>query len=83
MNIPVSIDGRILNGQHAEMRVRVEEDPQSTSGFIIYTWWKGSDGLGPNSAYEDRVESSRMVESYIAERGWTIAWQQASHEKKA
>ena len=75
MSIPVGRDGRVLNGNHSEMKVRVEEDPQSTSGYLIFRWWQGSGGLGPNSAYEDRVESTKLLEEYFKKTGWVVDWQ--------
>ena len=74
MSLPLNTDGRVLNGGYPEMRVRVEEDPQSTSGYLIYRWWRGSNGLGPNSSHEDRVESMKLVEQYFAGRDWKIVW---------
>jgi hypothetical protein len=74
MSIPVGREGRVLNGNHPEMKVRVEEDPQSTSGYLIFRWWQGSDGHGPNFSFEDRVESRTMLETYFAKTGWVVEW---------
>jgi hypothetical protein len=74
MNIPLGIEGQVLNGTNPGMKVRVEEDPQSTSGYLIYRWWEGSGGLGPNAAFEDRVESRKLLEEYFAQAGWKLDW---------
>jgi hypothetical protein len=74
MNTPVRLDGHVLNGEHPDMWVRVDEDPQSTTGYLINRWWPGSTGHGRNSALEDRVESQKDVDAYFKKQGWIVEW---------
>jgi hypothetical protein len=76
MSIPVGRNGKVVNGQHPDMWVRVEEDPQSTTGYLINRWWKGSTGHGHNRAFEDRVESTKALDDYFARQGWQVEWQE-------
>jgi len=74
MSIPIGIEGRILNGEHLEMRVRVEDDSANTGGYLVYQWWSGSAGPNTNGAFDDWVESMEQLEEYFMETGWRIQW---------
>ena len=75
MNIPIGITGRIRNGEHADMHVRVEDDAASTGGYLVFQWWKDSDGPNPNGAFDDWVESIEQLDTYFGSTEWIIDWE--------
>jgi len=73
--IPIGVRGRVLNGQHPNMKIRVDDDVEDTGGFLIYQWWDGSNGPNEHGAFDDWVESRASLERYIANVGWTVEWE--------
>jgi hypothetical protein len=77
MSIPIGVVGKIRNGDHSEMCVRVEDDTKSTGGYLVYQWWKNSNGPNTGGAFDDWVESKQQLDEYFAATGWSIDWEQA------
>jgi len=78
ITIPFGIHGRVLNGDHPNMMIRVEDDAENTGGFLIYQWWDGSDGPNEHSAFDDWVESRAALEQYFAHKAWSVEWEKRS-----
>jgi hypothetical protein len=76
ITIPFGIHGRVLNGAHPNMMIRVEDDAKDTGGFFIYQWWDGSDGPNEHGAFDDWVESRAALEHYFAHKAWSVEWEQ-------
>ena len=74
MSIPIGVIGKIRNGEHAEMHVRVEDDAKSTGGYLVYQLWKNSGGPNADGAFDDWVESKKQLEDYFDSTGWSIDW---------
>jgi hypothetical protein len=75
MNIPIGVLGKIRNGEHADMRVRIEDDSLNTGGYLVYQWWKNSEGPNAEGAFDDWVESQKQLEEYFEAKGWSIDWE--------
>jgi hypothetical protein len=74
MNIPLSVSGRILNSQKDEHFVRVEDDAESTGGFLIFEHWKGSDGPNVDGGFDNWVADQDTLERFFLESGWKVVW---------
>ncbi len=75
-DIRIGVVGIITNGEHPEMRTRIEDGSENTGGCFIYLWWKGSDGPNANNAFDDWVETREDLDKHLEETGWVIEWQQ-------
>lgn len=75
--IPFGVPGKVVNSEHPNMPVRVEDDSHQSGGILIYTWWDGSNGPNKNGAFDDWVESPGDLEQFFAEAGWTVRWESA------
>ena len=76
MKHKIGIVGIVTNGEHPNMRIRIEDDSPNTRGFLIYQWWNGSNGPNAENAFDDWVESEDDLSKYLEESGWIIEWQQ-------
>ncbi len=74
MNIPIGIDGCIVNGPGVGHFVRVEDDRASTGGFLIFEWWEGADGPNAKGAFDVWVESESALEGFFEESKWLVKW---------
>ncbi len=82
MKIPIGVVGKIQNGEHADMRVRVEDDTTNTGGYLVYQWWKNSEGPNADGAFDDWVESKKQLEDYFVSTGWWIDWEPPGADEK-
>jgi hypothetical protein len=78
MKIPIGVVGKIQNGEHADMRVRVEDDTTNTGGYLVYQWWKNSEGPNAYGAFDDWVESKKQLDDYFVSTGWSIDWEHSA-----
>ena len=74
MKIPIGVVGRIKNGEHAKMLVRVVDVSANTGGYLVYQWWPNSVGPNPDGAFDDWVESLKQLEEYFISTNWSIDW---------
>jgi hypothetical protein len=74
MNIPVGLEGHILDSKHAGHVIRVEDDIANTGGFLVFQRWSGSDGPNGNGEFDDWVENLEALESYFVESGLQVHW---------
>ncbi|WP_234637085.1 hypothetical protein [Delftia tsuruhatensis] len=70
MNIKINTVGLILSGEESGNYVKIIEDFDNTSGFLILTskYENMSDG------YDNWVENIDRVRDYVKESGWEIRW---------
>lgn len=74
MEIPLEIVGTILNSHHIGHQVRVSDDSENTGGFLIFEWWRGSNGPNAGNAFDSWVENREDLEKYFQESGWEVKW---------
>jgi hypothetical protein len=72
--IMLGIPGKVLNGAHPNMMIRVDDDAANTGGYLIFQWWDGSNGPNEHGAFDDWVESQAALERYFALTGWSVEW---------
>jgi hypothetical protein len=77
IKIPFGILGRVLNGEHPNMMIRVDDDAENTGGFLIYQWWDGSNGPNEHGAFDNWVETQAKLERFFEQSGWLIEWEPA------
>jgi hypothetical protein len=73
--IPLEVQGKVLNAPYPNMTVLVRHDPEQTGGYFIFQWWDGSNGPNEHSAFDDWVESAEDLQQYFTESGWTVEWE--------
>jgi hypothetical protein len=76
MDIQVGIVGRVANSERPGHFIRVQDDRDNTSGFLVFEWWDGSDGPNPGSAFDTRVENEADLRALVEQAGWQIDWDQ-------
>jgi hypothetical protein len=76
MNIPIDIEGLILNSTRIRHSVRVVDDRANTGGFLVFEWWSGSVGPNDNGAFDAWVENETALEQYFTESKWSVEWKQ-------
>jgi len=75
-NIRIGVIGIVTNGEHPEMRIQIEDDSPNTRGYVIYLWWRGSNGPNFHNAFDDWVATKDDLGEYMEETGWVIEWQE-------
>jgi hypothetical protein len=65
----ISKKGRIKTGEYAGFFVRIQDDSQTTGGYLILTWKES-----PSVGYDNWVEKLTDLEQFLLESGWDIEW---------
>ena len=73
MNIPLRVEGKVLNSPKPQHVVRVEDDV-STGGYFIRERWALSDGPNLHREFDSWVETRAEVDTFFAEAGWSVSW---------
>jgi hypothetical protein len=69
-NVPVGVVGTIVScGERFGWSVKVEDDSQNTSGFLILEWRNN-----PREAFDSWVENREGVDRFFQECGWEVDW---------
>lgn len=70
-DIPLSIIGRILEGEERGRFVEVLDDADNTGGFLIFTY---ADEHRSPEVFDAWVENMDDVQQYFDESKWKIEW---------
>lgn len=68
--IRIGVVGRITAGRFAGEWVRIDDDSDSTGGFLVFQSEDGSFTQAGDQWVEDRAS----LDEYFAELGWVVAW---------
>jgi hypothetical protein len=70
MNLKINTVGLIVSGEESGSYVKIIEDFDSTSGFLILT----SKYRDMSDGYDNWAENIDRVQDYVKESGWDIQW---------
>jgi hypothetical protein len=75
MNIPVGVNGRVLNSEHVAHEVHVVDDSVNTGGFLVLERWEGPDGPGKFGWFDSWVENEATLQQFFVECDWEVQWE--------
>lgn len=70
MDIKIGRSGKILSGSECGSYIKIIDDSENTSGFLILT----SASSDFKTGFDNWVEDFSSIEKYFAESGWSIEW---------
>jgi hypothetical protein len=74
MDIPLDIEGTVTNSKKVGHTIKVIDDSDSTGGYLIFQWWRNSNGPNENFAFDSWVEDLSSLEQFFVESGWVVQW---------